>query len=771
MRKTFVVLIIGISLTLLSACSAPEQETGNLVPTSVNLLPLYQQAFQFRETGLINLSRDYTSYYLLDGWANPHEVGDPAVAWVTATGKESILRYNVYRLHDRWLTFTAKSRGTHGGLTWQELELLVGDQQLARVEITPDEKEFSIRIPRELQQEGENFITFRFSVLHSNSKFMGIRARHAKYPFPYVAAYFKDLTIRFGDDSQPLDYQAADDTLMLRLVADDKYLSQQPNSRISYAFDIPAGGTLSFAGAVQSATGNPETLTVKIRLRSDDAQDYREVWSDEFRFGADSGSASFEDLIDLKDFAGKATEIQFDVSSSQLISDAVVVWRNMQLEMLAPEPVKAETKTNELAGKIRNVVFIVLDAARPDRYGVYGSEFDATTNIDAFSNDALVFKDAVVTAPYTLVSISSLFSGMLPEAHGVRKISQSYPKELDKMPDAFKRAGFYTLALVGNQFITPKFGLTEGMDNILYLRNDDFKSARETTMDLEKVKEGIAAAAARGKPAFIYVHFLPPHWPYNPPEPYDSYFISGQNVIYKKAWQVKSALDFNIIDENHNDIFVYHRRYLNNLRYGDYITQYTIDQLKENGLFDDSLVIVTSDHGEAFGENKEFGHNTAVYDTMIKIPLIVSGPGINPGVVEQQVGLIDFFPTLRDIFGLETEEMHFQGRSLVPLLTGGDTPEADFYYARAIGAENVFMVRGSTFKYIHDDFSEYLFDFKNDPLEKNNLISKYPVLARVMRMKGFLQIAASATLNTAMSEDVTLSKEEEEELRNLGYIQ
>lgn len=762
------------TLLLFSACSGGEQtaeQPGNVA--TVNLIPMHRFAHMVRETGIVNLSSPLNTFYLHKGWKHPFDPEDGGPPQTVAWDRESVLRYSVLLPHDRWIIFTASTAGEWPGPRYQQLDLLVGDEQIGSVEFGAEPQQFQVRIPAKLQQVGDNFITFRFSILRENTDFLTSRKRHEEYPFPNVAAYLSEIKIKFGDEheSEPMLYETPDELEAIKQIAEGKYLSQQVRSRLSYAFEVHPGAQLSFSGAVQTPTGDPEDVKLSIELRTDDAPEYEEAWSMDVTLGPNDPSQSFEGDIDLSSYAGKYVEIRLGADSPQVLARSAVIWRSLEMSMPA---VRSETPApaQRASAEVKNVIFIVLDAARAENFGVYGSDLDATPTIDAFAKDALVFTNAVAAAPYTITSISTLFTGLLPEAHGVRKINQSLPDEFETMAKAFKRSGYYTVALSGTQFLMPKFGLTDEFDQVIALRNDEFKEASVTTMEPERIREGVEAAAASGKPVFLYAHFLPPHWPYRPPAPFDSFYTSGKQVTMRRAWMIKTVLELGIIDPDNPDLLTYTRRYYNNLRYADHVVQQLFEQLKENGLYENSLIIVTADHGEALGEHREFGHNTTVYEEMIRVPLIMHMPGVAPARIERTVGLIDMFPTFIDLFGLQAEPAAFQGRSLAPLFSGGTLAGKDFYYARTFHATKLyFMMRGDRFKYISEDYRDKLIDLENDPDELGDVRERYPVLAMALRQRALMTIAANEALRGNAGQEVELTEEEQDELRDLGYIQ
>lgn len=773
MKRTISFLLFALVVVLMAGCSTETNKENTAESVSVNMIPIFSHAKLKAETGYLNLSVPFRDFYFLKGWSSPYEEGEDKNPVIATVGKEATLRFNVYNPADRWLVFKVKNDGKYGGPDWQEMQVFSKDNLLGKYEIKKEQQEIRVHIPGNLQVAGENILTFKFAILWDNPIWMGNRDDHAEFPFPYICTYFSNMRFRTENSEWTDDSKVKDETEAFKLIVDDKYLSQTPSSEISYAFEIHPDTTLNLAGTVQSEMGDDETIAFEVNIRTDAEQEWKKLWNKDVVFKNGSVTESIEAAIDLKAYSGQLAEIKLSAISSEIIPKTTVVWKTLDLDVkTSPARKDNQSASGNIKDKAKNVVIIVLDAARWDRYGIYGSDLQATLNIDEFAKDALVFENSVATAPYTITSVSSLFSGLLPETHGVRRISQVFPSELESMPKAFRKNGYYALCLSGSKFITPQFGLASDFDQVVPMRKDEYKEAQVTTQDENAIRKGISDAAKSGKPLFMYAHFLPPHWPYRPPAPYDSFYTKGDKVKMRKAWMVKSALDYDLIPPDNNDIYTYERRYFNNLRYGDHVVKVVLDELKTNGLFEDSIVIITADHGEAFGEHKQFGHNTTVFEQMIRIPMAVKVPGTKAGRIVNPVGLIDIFPTLVELMGLEIESVNFQGRSLASLFVNGEeSPRDDYYYARTNSYNYYFMMRGERYKYIHAEFQEYMFDLKNDPEEKNNIIDQHPALAATLRMKGLMMISVNEKSGQNIGKEAELTDEDEEELKNLGYLQ
>ena len=766
--------LAAAAVVMLFAACGPQDGNGAAASvsktSSLDLIPLHGAARQLVETRRVNLSSVTNGYFLYRGWSHPYRDDDQSPPTMAAVARESVLRYRVLRPEARWLIFQVAPKGRFGGTNWQGVDVVVGDQVLEHVDIEGNGfTQKMVRIPAELQHVGDNEITFRFSVFVNNPDFLNNRAKHTAYPFPGVAAYFSEIRIYNSSEGIPeTDVpEAEDDTF--KLVADGRYLSQEPNSALVYAFEITEGATFELAGTVRRNESTEAVVDVAFSGRTDSGES-TEFWSKTFQPEDDT---EFSARVPLEAIAGGISELRFDVGSDAQQPNSSVIWKTLRLNL--PTTSSAvngdEHVPVRIGSKAKHLVFIILDASRYDHFGYNGNGDGMTPNIDALAETAQIFDSAIAAAPYTITSVSTLFSGLHPETHGVRKVTHKFPADLENMPRAFKRSGFYTLALSGTKFTDRQYGLTRECDEVISLRDPEDKEQTLSRMRREAMEEGIKKAAESGKPVFIYTHFLPPHWPYHPPGEFNSRYIANARVKYPRSWQIKGLLDNYLFDEAADDLEVHHRRYMNNLAYGDHVTGELFDLLKQYGLYDDSLIVVTADHGEAFNEHGHFGHNTTTYEEMIKLPMLVRVPGVEPRRIAQPIGLIDYFPTFAELFDLELENAHFEGRSLAPLLLGGpEDPSEAYYYSRAVGSSMVFCLRGQRYKFVFDDYDEELYDLQADPGERDNIIDRHPALASYLRQRAMLAIAVN-TERGQKGLDVDLSEEDLKELRSLGYLQ
>lgn len=756
---------------LATSCGGPaEQEKTS--DASIDLISMHKHAKFMMNTGEMKLAA-MNDYYLYENWSHPFKEEEPqTVAW----NKKATLRFMVVSPMERWFSFNATSQGAYGGPAYNQAIVYLNGQELTQIEIDAEIQEYRFQLPEEMQVTGDNYLTFEFSILDQNEDWLRKRKRSIDYYHPYVAAYFSDMRIMPGDEATAFEHESIKSDDLLFYLEENGFLQQGANTALRYAFELKQGSMLTISGQLQAEeNAEPEAVTVSVLARTDENLEYEAVWSETADLGPDSLLHPYSAEIDLSAYDGKTTEIKLAVTSGSVWSNTNAFWKDITLDFTSSSAATAAAREPIRAGEeIQNVVIIVLDASRADYFGPYGNEDGSTPHIDQIAKDSLVVEKAVAPAPYTITSVSTLFSGLLPEAHGVRRVNQVFPHDLENMPNAFTKNGWRTIAFAGTQFLEPHFQLSADFETIISLRDSKDKKERTSKNDVEAVREGIAMAAEAnkdGQKTFMYLHFLPPHWPYTPPGKFANVFTAGmERPNLRNAWQVNYALEAEQINYESRDLEIYRNMYKNNIMYADHLANQVFEALKEHGMFESTMIVVTSDHGESMGEHGYFGHNKSVFEQMIWVPMVIKVPGVEASRISQQIGWIDIFPTFAELFDLEHEPVEFQGRSVAPLLMGMEQEPADYYYSRAAGNAIIWGFRGETHKFVMHEDRDFYFNYVEDPLETNNLIDQFPVLSLALRQKGLFLIEHNESIARG-EQDVELSEEEKEDLRNLGYLQ
>jgi arylsulfatase A-like enzyme/Flp pilus assembly protein TadD len=385
-----------------------------------------------------------------------------------------------------------------------------------------------------------------------------------------------------------------------------------------------------------------------------------------------------------------------------------------------------------------NVLIITVDTLRADRVGIYGATNIETPNMDRLAHEGAWAPQSDAPVPLTRPSHVSLFTGRYPSEHGIRdNLSAPLNADVPLLSGIFQQAGFATAAFVASSVLDRQSGLARGFD----VYSDRFGGADQRTGDVVTA-EAIGWLRSPPKPKFFaWVHLYDPHAPYTPPEPYASRY-AGRLYDGEVAWC-------------------------------DELVGRIVTALREAGTLDNTLVILTSDHGEALGEHGEDVHGYFVYEATLRVPLIVRGPGVAPGTrLGTLTRTIDLFPTVLDLMGVRADQPS-SGRSLGPALRGGIVPDEPAFAESLVpllhyGWSDLRSLRDGRWKYILAPRPE-LYDLEADPGELRNLATEQDSRARAMRSG--LESQLGNERSSPKSADASgISPEALERLGALGYV-
>jgi arylsulfatase A-like enzyme len=305
----------------------------------------------------------------------------------------------------------------------------------------------------------------------------------------------------------------------------------------------------------------------------------------------------------------------------------------------------------------QNLVLITVDTLRRDRIGAYGYAAAQTPSLDTLAADSIRFDRAYAHASMTLPSVATLLTGLLPATHGVYDNRGTLPASVPTLATRLEEKGFRSGAFLGNYALRPKRQLTRGFEHY----TEEF-SSREGVRDHPENRGGLLTQKALawldtlgdGDRFFLWVHYQEPHGPYEPPD-----FVSPASgegpVLEESATKSGRAAIPKYQWLGHGRLREYEARYDGEIREMDRHLGALILGLRERGLLDRSVVVFTSDHGEAFGEDDLYcAHGEGLDDSLLRVPLLLRVPGHAPGVRSDRVGLTDVLPTLADLLGFPT---------------------------------------------------------------------------------------------------------------------
>jgi arylsulfatase A-like enzyme len=508
------------------------------------------------------------------------------------------------------------------------------------------------------------------------------------------------------------------------------------------------------------------------------------------RHEVDRGSEATLDA-DLSRFAGQDVMLRLRTIGSR---GTAIIWSDLGVsdpgsefdhETLTPPALPVAAKSDRF-GK-PDIIVIMLDAARPDFMSTYRG-IAPTPAIDALAADGTRFENAYAAAPWTNQSVYSMMSGRYPEAHGVAGWRDLPPRDIRTLFQLTYAAGYHTALWSEHPLYRASRALRYDLDQYIDIK------PRERMASRERLNQ--ADIFVPDQPTFALFHLLPPHAPYVPdefggpaPEWSDS-MMKGFSTDFDLSPAALQGYSRSVGDRvpTEADLRYITARYQDNLRYADELVRRIIEGLKRANRYDNALIMLVSDHGEAFYEHGHFLHTWPLYDETLRIPMIIKWPG-NAGTfqrsVDRRVSNVDIAPTIIDAIGNEGEDPGHQGRSLLPLVFDGFFPSRSIY-ASTVGVANgagddeplqpMTALIAPPYKVIHDKLSGHveLYDLDADPRETTDMAGSHPVLVQQILQALFLQEQASLLLNAgaeAGGVDVELDPELIETLRALGYLQ
>lgn len=411
----------------------------------------------------------------------------------------------------------------------------------------------------------------------------------------------------------------------------------------------------------------------------------------------------------------------------------------------------------------RDVVVIVMDTTRLDRLGFYGYDAARTPFLDGLAADAVVFDGAVSASSWTAPATASIFTSLYPDQHGVtsgyffyQRVNQMDPQiKLNRLPDGvetlpemFKAAGYRTFGLADNMNIGERMGFTRGFD-----RFDTwaYEGGRRVNLTLDEWRADIVDGG--DAPYFLYLQYMDPHKPYH---------------VHDLDPAIANAT----------------ARYDAELAYLDGLLAELWDTFDLDA---NTLVVITADHGEEFGDHGSTGHDRGLYPELVHVPLLMVGRDASgdldwtPGRVDARVSTLDVLPTLRELLDRPAAP-YAEGESLVPYLTdaaarGGGLGERAVYSQReseGIDANRTFNgVHRGRYQLIHQPGNDryQLFDLERDPGAKRNLAKREPAVLRQLAEELAAFLARPRYVERAFAGEVVLDAETQAELDRLGYAE
>jgi arylsulfatase A-like enzyme/tetratricopeptide (TPR) repeat protein len=410
--------------------------------------------------------------------------------------------------------------------------------------------------------------------------------------------------------------------------------------------------------------------------------------------------------------------------------------------------------------EIRNVLLISIDTCRADHLGCYGYPLDTTPNIDAIAGEGIIFEQAISPLPYTLPGHCSMLTGTIPPYHGVFDNSDYKLGDGNvTLAELMKEQGYVTAGFVSSFIMDSRFGLGQGFDfyDDLFEEADHTMGINQQTGDKTTHDVIEWLVEHKNEKNFIFLHYYDPHFTYEPPEPFASKF---RNVPPPE--HVRTRFEQALFDG-----------YAGEIAFTDHCIGQVVAKLRELGLYDSTMIIITSDHGEMLGQHGEGFHGYFVYQPAIRVPLIFKLTRLSKHKrIKSTVGLVDIVPTVCSVLGIDLSTP-IQGQDLSPCFGSDWLPPSDRHlFCQSLeptkyNASSLLGVVTDRYKYINTTRSE-LYDLVEDPVELNNIVVEQADQSRKMEEK--LRWIMQETTRDKEDGRERLDNQTRERLESLGYI-
>ena len=412
------------------------------------------------------------------------------------------------------------------------------------------------------------------------------------------------------------------------------------------------------------------------------------------------------------------------------------------------------------------VIVLLIDVLRADHLSCYGYERETSPNIDRFAEEATLFTSAVAQSSFTKTSVASLFSGLYAFRHQVYSGGEQhdlFSNSIDTLAETLTHQGLLSVAWVENPQLRAYLGFEQG-----FAEYHDQPGHADVIVD--EFLDWVDVYGAHNG-FFAYLHVLDLHGPYTVPEPFDTRFGRHADTFDGMTWQSWRGYKGRVTDGKlvppEDDLKQLRALYDGAIAFVDDQVGRLFEGLRDAGIYDETMIVITADHGEGFMEHGFLAHTNTPYQELIHIPMLVKLPG-GEGAGQRRdenVALVDLAPTIEDFVGVDLE-LERDGKSLLPVLRNEGPLERDYIYSEL---SNRMAVRKGKWKlfYLEPKRRNWLYDLSQDPGEQTNVRELHPDIAADL---GAAAAAAAAIRESADAEQTTVDPATVERLRALGYL-
>jgi arylsulfatase len=429
----------------------------------------------------------------------------------------------------------------------------------------------------------------------------------------------------------------------------------------------------------------------------------------------------------------------------------------------------ADDGDTQTSGDMHNVILIIIDTMRAGHAGCYGYHRNTTPSLDRFASGAILFRNAISPAPWTTPTVASIFTGQYPHVLGYEDEAVVLDEKFPCLAEILRNSGYATGGIISHAYISSSFGIGQGFDTY-----DEENAQGHGHVSSPSITDKAIAFIEEHRDSnfFLFLHYFDPHCDYVQHEEYNYYpdyagpVVSGETITNLREMAPSMTAE---------DVRYLNALYDSEISFTDEHIGRFLDVLKEQELYETSLIIIVADHGEEFLERGDYwiGHTKTVYQELIHVPLMIRLPGTTGArVIDQYVGLVDLAPTILSLNGLGFPDGYMHDGVTLEI-TGGKTPEPRPVFSETMrwGTFQA-MIRGGL-KVVYDPSSDTarLFDLTEDPGETRDVGEENLTTLRTMQTELHEWDYQMRLRRTEIkTRSPKLSQEQVNQLKSLGYI-
>ncbi len=696
-----------------------------------------------REPGVVDLGTPEARPLLRQGWST--DEGDQAQSFVWSDGPESEVAFFLAAARDIPLILKGSPYPAPGAPA-QAVTLVLNGSEVGRVTISDEEAKAVL--PERALRAGENRLVLRYAWTRSPFEESGGKSDDHRR----LAVAWDRLRFETGADEQG------------RVRGAGGQLALPFGRRLDSFQRLPPGSALVMDD-LRSPGGQPGELRVSVQPEGGPE---REVG----RLQPGSGPV----VLALGDAGTGPARLSLTALSGKQGGSGLVLWRPA---IAAPHGAKAPAEIPSTVApaafqrttgpRPRNVILYLVDTLRADHLGCYGYSRPVSPHIDAFARQAVTFRHTVAQSSWTRPATTTILTGLLPRTHGVNGRRDKLSEQALTLAEMLQARGYQTAGFVTNGNVARSFGLAQGFETYELL-----PGKHSAATDVNAAAAGwLESEWKKDAPFFLYLHTVEPHAPYTPPAPFRQRFapevhdelLTRMRVFHRledSSLAPTPELRQSLLDLYDAEIAA------NDAAFGD-----LIDLLARRGLWEDTVVVFISDHGEELFEHGGWEHGKTLHGEVLDVPLIVRAPGAAARTVQRQVQQVDVAPTVLNLLGLPIPPA-VEGHSLLPWMTGtapGDDPDAEAYSWLDQHGFRAASVTTPAWRMIEDrapNAGRSLYDRKADPGEHRDLADGRTV--RTGYLRAHLLAAERRRKGALQAGTAVLDEELRKELQALGYL-